>query len=138
MAYRSTLEARLARKATRAIKTFDLVEEGDRIMVGLSGGKDSWALMHLLDVLRRRAPVDFSLVAVNVDSGYAAYRHDVIARTCKERGWECRIEHTSIGDIMDDVLDAGAGASSTGWPPRSARPRSRWVIMPTTLSRRSC
>ena len=108
MAYRSTLEARLARKATRAIKTFDLVEEGDRIMVGLSGGKDSWALMHLLDVLRRRAPVDFSLVAVNVDSGYAAYRHDVIARTCEARGWEYRIEHTSIGDIMDDVLDADA------------------------------
>ena len=108
MAYRSTLEARLARKATRAIKAFDLVEEGDRVMVGLSGGKDSWALMHLLDVLRRRAPVDFSLVAVNVDSGYAAYKHDVIARTCEKRGWEYRIEHTSIGDIMDDVLDADA------------------------------
>ena len=48
--------------------------------------------MHLLDVLRRRAPVDFSLVAVNVDSGYAAYKHDVIARTCEARGWEYRIE----------------------------------------------
>ena len=108
MSYRSNLEARLARKATRAIKTFDLVEEGDRVMVGLSGGKDSWALMNLLDVLRRRAPVDFSLVAVNVDSGYAAYKHEVIARTCAARGWEYRIEHTSIGDIMDDVLDADA------------------------------
>ena len=108
MAYQSTLEARLARKATRAIKTFDLIEGGDRGLVGLSGGKDSWALMHLLEVLRRRAPIYFSLVAVNVDSGYTAYRHDVISRTCEERGWEYRIEHTSIGDIMDDVLDADA------------------------------
>ena len=108
MSYQSTLEARLARKATRAIKTFDLVEDGDRVMVGLSGGKDSWALMSLLDALRRRAPVRFSLVAVNVDSGYAEYKHDVIARTCEARGWEYRIEHTSIGDIMDDVLDADA------------------------------
>ena len=55
MPYQSTLEARLARKATKAIKAFDLIEDGDRIMVGLSGGKDRWALMHLLDVLRARA-----------------------------------------------------------------------------------
>ena len=108
MPYQSTLEARLARKATRAIKTFDLIEDGDRVMVGLSGGKDSWALLSLLDALRRRAPIRFSLVAVNVDSGYAAYKHDVISRTCEARGWEYRIEHTSIGDIMDDVLDADA------------------------------
>ena len=108
MAYRSKLEARLARKVTRAITTFDLLEDGDRVMVGLSGGKDSWALMQLLDVLRRRAPVDFTLVAVNVDSGYDGYRHDAIARACDERGWEYRIEHTAIGEIMDDVLAADA------------------------------
>ena len=63
-------------------------------MVGLSGGKDSWALMQILDVLRRRAPIQFSLVAVNVNSGYEGFRHDVIARTCEERGWEYRVEHT--------------------------------------------
>ena len=107
MPYRSTLERRLARKATRAIKTFDLIAPDDRIMVGLSGGKDSWALMQLLDVLRQRAPFPFSLVAVDVDSGYTNYRHDVIARECEARGWEYRIEHTGIGEIMDDVLDAG-------------------------------
>lgn len=108
MAYRTNLEARLARKVTKAIATFDLVEAGDRVMVGLSGGKDSWALMQLLDVLRRRAPIDFSVIAVNVDSGYDGYKHDAIAKACDERGWEYRIEHTSIGEIMDDVLDADA------------------------------
>lgn len=108
MAYRNDLEARLARKVTRAITTFDLIEDGDRVLVGLSGGKDSWALMQLLDVLRRRAPLDFTLIAVNVDSGYAGYRHDAIAAACAERGWTCRIEHTAIGEVLDDVLAADA------------------------------
>jgi tRNA 2-thiocytidine biosynthesis protein TtcA len=50
----------------------------------------------------------FSLVAVNVDSGYKDFMHDVIARTCEERGWEYRIEHTEIGEVMDDILEANA------------------------------
>jgi len=108
MSYRSPLESRIAKKTTRAIADFGLVEDGDRIMVGLSGGKDSWALLQTLDELRRRAPIRFSLVAVNVDSGYKDYKHDLIASTCRDRGWECRIEHTSIGEVMDDVLAAGA------------------------------
>ena len=108
MAYESALEKKLARKVTRAIVDFELIEDGDRIMVGLSGGKDSWALMQLLDALRRRAPVDFTLVAVNVHSGYRDYRHDAIERACAERGWELRIEHTTIGAIIDDKLDERA------------------------------
>ncbi len=108
MSYRSTLETRLARKVTTAIVDFGLIDDGDRIMVGLSGGKDSWALIHILDVLRRRAKIDFSLVAVNVDSGYADYRHDLIAGACAGRGWEYRIEHTSIGEVMDDLLNPDA------------------------------
>jgi len=108
MSYRSPLETRIAKKTTRAITDFNLIENGDRIMVGLSGGKDSWALLQMLDVLRQRAPIRFSLVAVNVDSGYKDFKHDVIARTCEERGWEYRIEHTSIGELMDDILEANA------------------------------
>src|SRR5687767_8224793 len=105
---RSSLEARISKKTTKAIVDFNLIEDGDRIMVGLSGGKDSWALLHTLDVLRKRAPIDFSLVAVNVDSGYKDFKHDVIARTCEARGWEYRIEHTEIGEVMDDLLEANA------------------------------
>ncbi|MBI2187488.1 MAG: tRNA 2-thiocytidine(32) synthetase TtcA [Acidobacteria bacterium] len=108
MSYRSPLEARIAKKTTKAIVDFNLIEDGDRVMVGLSGGKDSWALMQTLDLLRQRAPIAFSLVAVNVDSGYKEFEHDVIAKTCEARGWEYRIEHTSIGDVMDDLLDASA------------------------------
>ena len=74
MSYYSVLESRLAKKVTKASVDFNLIEDGDRIMVGLSGGKDSWALLQILDVLRRRAPIKFPLVAVTVDSGYTGYR----------------------------------------------------------------
>ena len=105
MAYRSELESRLAKKTTKAIIDYQMIEDGDRVMVGLSGGKDSWALLQILDVLRQRAPIKFSLVAVNVDSGYKDYKHDVIAKTCEARGWEYRIEHTDIGELIEDILD---------------------------------
>jgi tRNA 2-thiocytidine biosynthesis protein TtcA len=108
MAYASDLEARLAKRVTRAIVDHQLVEDGDRVMVGLSGGKDSWALLQILDVLRRRAPIRFSLVAVTIDSGYEGYKHDLIAETCRARGWEQRVEHTAIGETMDDILEDGA------------------------------
>ena len=85
-----------------------MIEDGDRVMVGLSGGKDSWALIQILDVLRERAPIDFSLVAVNVDSGYDGYQHDLLARTCAERGWEFHHVSTKIGATIDDKLDADA------------------------------
>ena len=104
--YSTPLEARVARKVTKAIHDFNLIEDGDRVMVGLSGGKDSWALFQILDVLRRRAPITFSLVAVNVDSGYEDFQHGTIKTACDERGWECHVEHTSIGEVMDDMLAA--------------------------------
>jgi tRNA 2-thiocytidine biosynthesis protein TtcA len=107
VSYRTPLEARVAKRATKAIVDYGLIEDGDRIMVGLSGGKDSWALFQILDVLRQRAPIDFSLVAVNVNSGYTNFRHDVVTKACAERGWELHVEHTTIGAVMDDVLEDG-------------------------------
>jgi tRNA 2-thiocytidine biosynthesis protein TtcA len=108
MAYRTPLETRVAKKTTKAIVDFNLIEDGDRVMVGLSGGKDSWALLQILDVLRQRAPVTFSLVAVNVDSGYEGYQHQQIADACAARGWEFHHESTSIGAVIDDKLEADA------------------------------
>jgi tRNA 2-thiocytidine biosynthesis protein TtcA len=105
MAYRSELESRLAKKTTKAIIDYAMIEDGDRVMVGLSGGKDSWAMLQILDILRQRAPIKFSLVAVNVDSGYKEYKQDLLARTCEERGWEYRSELTDIGEKIEDILD---------------------------------
>jgi tRNA 2-thiocytidine biosynthesis protein TtcA len=108
MSYASPLETRIAKKVTRAIADYGLIQDGDRVMVGLSGGKDSWALLQILDVLRQRAPITFSLVAVTVDSGYDGYRHDLISTTCERRGWEYKIVHTEIGDVIEDLLGGEA------------------------------
>jgi tRNA 2-thiocytidine biosynthesis protein TtcA len=105
MAYNSELETRIAKKVTRAITEHDLIEDGDRIMVGLSGGKDSWALIQILDVLRRRAPIDFSIVAVNIDSGYDGYEHGKLTEACAARGWELHVEHTNIGETIEEILE---------------------------------
>ncbi len=104
MSYATPLEAKIARKVTKAITDYNLIEDGDRVMVGLSGGKDSWALLQILDVLQKRAPISFSLVAVTVDSGYDGYRHDLISKTCEARGWEYRIVHTGIGETIEELL----------------------------------
>jgi tRNA 2-thiocytidine biosynthesis protein TtcA len=105
MSYASELETRLAKKVTRAITEHDLLADGDRVMVGLSGGKDSWALIQILDVLRRRAPIAFSIVAVNIDSGYEGYEHHKLTEACAARGWELHVEHTNIGETIEDILD---------------------------------
>jgi len=106
MGYSSDLETRIAKKVTKAITDHHLIEDGDRIMVGLSGGKDSWALIQILDVLQKRAPIDFSLVAVNIDSGYEGYEHHKLTETCAARGWELHVEHTQIGETIEDILDS--------------------------------
>ena len=108
MPYASELETRIAKKVTKAITEYNLVEDGDRVMVGLSGGKDSWALIQILDVLRRRAPIAFSVVAVNIDSGYDGYEYQKLKDTCTLRGWELHVEHTTIGETIEDVLDESA------------------------------
>ncbi|MFB3853691.1 MAG: tRNA 2-thiocytidine(32) synthetase TtcA [Vicinamibacterales bacterium] len=105
--YRTDLEAQLAKKTTRAIVDHGLIEEGDRVMVGLSGGKDSWSLLQILHVLRRRAPIDFDIFAVTVDAGFQGFDHQAIARACAERGWRCRVETTRISAVMNDLLEPG-------------------------------
>src|SRR3954468_23213627 len=69
----SILEKRLLRDAGRAISEFQLVEPGDRILVGISGGQDSFTLLHLLQQLQRSAPIDFSLIACNLDQGHPGF-----------------------------------------------------------------
>ncbi len=108
MSYATPLESRIAKKVAKASIEHQLIAPHDRIMVGLSGGKDSWALMQVLDVVQKRAPFPFTFLAVNVDSGYKDFKHDVIRKTCDERGWEVRIEHTEIGEVMDDLLEVNA------------------------------
>jgi len=90
---------KLRRQIGRAVADYSMIEEGDRIAVAVSGGKDSYTLLLLLEELRSRAPVSFELVAVNIDSGYPGYRTDVIEAFLRDNGFACRMvptEHYSI------------------------------------------
>ena len=81
-----SLFTRIKNRVGKAIADYDLISEGDRIAVAVSGGKDSYAMLHMLDTLRRRAPVRYELIAINIDSGYRGYRADIIEEHLRENG----------------------------------------------------
>jgi tRNA 2-thiocytidine biosynthesis protein TtcA len=95
----SQLFRKLRHGVGKAIADFGMIVEGDRIAVAVSGGKDSYTLLLVLEELRRRAPVSFELVAVNIDSGYPGYRIDVIEEFFRQNGFSYRMvpsEHYAI------------------------------------------
>jgi tRNA 2-thiocytidine biosynthesis protein TtcA len=96
----------------RAIADFRLIEEGDRIAVAVSGGKDSYALLHLLEALRKRAPIKYELVAVNIDSGYPGYRADIVARHLEEHGFSHHMEKTAHFEIITEKRRPGSSYCS--------------------------
>lgn len=94
------LEIRIRRQTGRAIGDFNMIQNHDRIMIGLSGGKDSWTLLYVLDNLRRRAPVDFSLHAVIVHPGFPGFQTDAIEAHLRDRGTAYRIVPAQIHTTM--------------------------------------
>lgn len=100
------IEDRLYRKIRqavgRAIGDFGLIAEGDRIAVAVSGGKDSYTLLHMLEALRRRAPVKFELMAINIDSGYPGYRSDIIEAHLREEGFNLHMEKTIHYEVIKE------------------------------------
>lgn len=98
----------LRRKAGRAIGDYDLIEAGDRIAVAVSGGKDSWLLLHVLADLRRRAPVPFELVAVNVDPGFPGYRVDLLEGHLQKLGVRYHLETANFNEIISESRRPGS------------------------------
>ncbi len=97
----------LARRVGRAIQDYGLIQDGDRILCAMSGGKDSYAMLHLLDYLRRRAPVRFELLAVTVDQGYRGFQTSVLEKFFQEKGYAYHIERTNIAEVIDDTMPLG-------------------------------
>ena len=92
----------------QAVGDFNLIEEGDRIAVAVSGGKDSYALMHLLTQLQRRAPINYELLAVNIDAGFPGYRKAVLEDYLRECGFQVHMEATECADIINEKLRPGS------------------------------
>lgn len=108
----SKLFRKLRHGVGKAIADFSLIEEGDRIAVAVSGGKDSYTLLLLLEELRRRAPISFELVAVNIDSGYPGYRTDVIEGFFKQHGFAYRMVPSEHYEIIKEKRRPGSSYCS--------------------------
>jgi tRNA 2-thiocytidine biosynthesis protein TtcA len=101
----SKLERRIVQKVGTASCDYGLLEEGDRVMVCVSGGKDSYALLDALLLLSRKSPVHYEVVAVNVDQGWPGYQTDAIEQHLKGRGVAYRMVRAhEIAEVVERVL----------------------------------
>ncbi|MBS1133448.1 MAG: tRNA 2-thiocytidine(32) synthetase TtcA [Burkholderiaceae bacterium] len=101
------LEKRLMRLVGQAIGDFRMIDSGDRVMVCLSGGKDSYSLLEILLTLRERAPIDFDVVAVNLDQKQPGFPAHVLPDYLQRRGVRFHIETQDTYSIVTRVIPAG-------------------------------
>lgn len=103
----SSLRQGLLRTISRANKRFGMIAAGDRIMVAISGGKDSWALLHLLRDYQKVVPFEFSLVAVNLDQGHPGFPAHVLREHLEREAFEYRIVERDTYSIVKREIPAG-------------------------------
>ena len=103
----SRVKTRLLRQMGEAIKDFGMIAEGDRVMVCLSGGKDSYAMLDLLLDVQKRAPVNFDILAVNLDQKQPNFPSDVLPNYLKERGVNFRIVERDTYSVVKRLVPEG-------------------------------
>lgn len=78
----------ILRNMGKAISAFQMIENGDKILVCLSGGKDSWTLLEMLTLVQKKAPISFSVMGLNIDPGFPGYQSNKIQEYCDQYGFE--------------------------------------------------
>ncbi len=111
VAFKQT-ENRILRLMGRAIEDFSLIGEGDRVMVCMSGGKDSFVMLDMLLKLQARAPIDFEIVAVNIDQNLPDYPREVLPDYLKDKGVPFRIEYQDTWSIIERLMPGQANVCS--------------------------
>ena len=101
------LEKRLCRQVGQAIVDFNMIEEGDKVMVCVSGGKDSYTLLDILLKLQKRAPIHFDIVAVNLDQKQPGFPADVLPAYLQGLGVPFHIETQDTYSIVKKVVPEG-------------------------------
>ncbi|MEI6761781.1 MAG: tRNA 2-thiocytidine(32) synthetase TtcA [Betaproteobacteria bacterium] len=101
------LEKRLCRQVGQAIVDFNMIEAGDRVMVCVSGGKDSYGMLDILLKLKARAPVDFELIAVNLDQKQPGFPDHILPAYLKQLGVPFHIETQDTYSIVKKVIPEG-------------------------------
>jgi len=101
------LEKRLCRNVGQAIMDYNMIEEGDRVMVCMSGGKDSYGMLDILMKLKARAPIDFTLVAVNLDQKQPGFPDHILPEYLGKLGIEFHIETQDTYSIVKEKVPEG-------------------------------